>query len=154
MIDAFVASVVAAAPDALVLNDFLLIRELAGLRPDARLQRLQALADEDAAMLRRSLEAVPPSASQVIVATHVPPFASAAWHEGKQSNDHWLPFFACKAVGDVLLQAAERSSFQEFLVLCGHTHGGGDIAVRPNLRVLTGPAEYGAPKLQRVFELP
>ena len=29
------------------------------------------------------------------------------------------------------------------LVLCGHTHGGGEIKVLDNLRVLTGEAEYG-----------
>jgi 3',5'-cyclic-AMP phosphodiesterase len=137
-----------------VLTDSVLIRELAGLDSDALLQIMQTLADDDAAILRRSLEAVPAAASQVIVATHVPPFAAAAWHEGEQSSDHWLPFFSCKAVGDVIVEAAERRPSQELLVLCGHTHGGGEIAVRTNLRVLTGPAEYGVPRLQRVFEVP
>ena len=31
----------------------------------------------------------------------------------------------------------------QILVLCGHTHGGGEIQMAENLRVLTGPAEYG-----------
>lgn len=39
-------------------------------------------------------------------------------------------------------------------VLCGHTHGGGESRPLSNLRVFTGPAEYGEPKLQqRWFDL-
>ena len=36
-------------------------------------------------------------------------------------------------------------------VLCGHTHSAGEAQVLPNLRVLTGGAEYGRPELQRVL---
>jgi len=38
-------------------------------------------------------------------------------------------------------------------VLCGHTHGGGEVQVLPNLRVLTGEAEYGDPAIQQVLEI-
>jgi predicted MPP superfamily phosphohydrolase len=37
-------------------------------------------------------------------------------------------------------------------MLCGHTHGGGEAEMLPNLRVLTGPATYGRPEVQRVVE--
>jgi hypothetical protein len=37
-------------------------------------------------------------------------------------------------------------------VLCGHTHGG-DVQIVENLRVVTGPAEYGKPQSQRIFEV-
>jgi Icc protein len=33
-------------------------------------------------------------------------------------------------------------------VVCGHTHGGGAVDVLPNLRVLTGAADYGFPAAQ------
>lgn len=136
-----------------MLNDFILIRELTGLDVVARLRRMQQLADEDAAILDRQLRAALPRHERVIVAIHVPPFAAAAWHEGKQSDDHWLPFFSTKACGDVIEAAAERHPDRELVVLCGHTHGGGTLAVRPNLNVITGPAEYGSPVIQQVFEL-
>jgi hypothetical protein len=38
-------------------------------------------------------------------------------------------------------------------VLCGHTHGAGVVDVLPNLRVVTGGADYGAPALQDVLAL-
>ncbi len=37
-------------------------------------------------------------------------------------------------------------------VLCGYTHGGGEARILPNLRVLTGGAEYGRPVIQKVLE--
>jgi hypothetical protein len=38
-------------------------------------------------------------------------------------------------------------------VLCGHTHGGGQAQILPNLRVLTGGARYGRLELQQVLEV-
>ena len=38
-------------------------------------------------------------------------------------------------------------------VLCGHTHHAGFVQPRPNLRVITGSAEYGAPCIQETFDL-
>jgi 3',5'-cyclic-AMP phosphodiesterase len=48
------------------------------------------------------------------------------------------------------MQAHPKSNL---LVLCGHTHGGGELHVTDNLRVLTGGAEYGKPAIQRVVEV-
>ena len=31
-----------------------------------------------------------------------PPFREAAWHDGKISSDDYLPYFACKVIGDVM----------------------------------------------------
>ena len=141
-----------------ILNDFLLIEELScwkdsyTLDKPALRQVLRALGDEAA----RHLKAVLPLAAEkyphVIVATHVPPFREATWHEGSPSSDDFLPFFACKAVGDVLLEAAQSHPGCQILVLCGHTHGGGEVQVLENLRVVTGPADYGKPKIQRIVE--
>jgi hypothetical protein len=89
----------------------------------------------------------------VVVLTHVPPFREACWREGKISDDHWLPHFTCKAVGDALLEAMAAVPGQRMTVLCGHTHGGGEAQVLPNLRVLTGGATYGQPVIQQVLDV-
>ncbi len=89
----------------------------------------------------------------VIVLTHVPPFRESCWHEGKVSDDNWLPFFACKAVGDALREAMAAAPDRQMTVLCGHTHGSGEAQILPNLRVLTGGAVYGKPSVQRVIEV-
>ena len=120
----------------------------------ARLRHvLQALGDEAATHLKAVLPVAAEKYPHVIVATHVPPFREATWHEGRPSSDDFLPFFACKAVGDVLLEAAQSHPECQILVLCGHTHGGGEVQVLENLRVVTGPAEYGKPEIQRIIDV-
>ncbi len=89
----------------------------------------------------------------VIVATHVPPFGEAAWYQGRPSADDYLPFFACKAVGEFLLEAARSHPKCQIIVLCGHTHGGGEIQVAESLRVVTGPAEYEQPRIEAILRV-
>jgi 3',5'-cyclic-AMP phosphodiesterase len=137
------------------LNDFRLIKELAV--PGGRtvlVERLRALGDDSADRLREQLASPAADRTFVLVATHVPPFVEASWHEGRQSDADFTPYFACKATGDVLLEAAAARPDRNILVLCGHTHGGGEARVRPNLRVLTGPAVYERPALQPGLRLP
>ena len=142
-----------------LLNDFLLIDELHLLnaeRDDLDRPRLEpvlnALGDEAAEHFARVLPAAMESHRRVVALTHVPPFREAAWHQGKPSDDAWLPFFACRAVGDCFLEVMRVRPDRELLVLCGHTHGSGETQILENLRVLTGGAKYREPAVQRVFE--
>jgi len=143
----------------LILNDFLLIDELRHWRDHRTLdkpalrQALQTLGDEAAAYLKGVLTSAAQQYPRVIVATHVPPFREAAWYQGKPSADDFLPYFACKATGDVLLETATAHPQCDVLVLCGHTHGSGEVQVLPNLRVLTGAAEYAHPRIERVIQV-
>ena len=75
--------------------------------------------------------------------THVPPFREACWHGGGISDEEWLPGFTCKAIGDLLMEAAESNRDCGVTVLCGHTHGTGYVQIRPNLEVHTAEAQYG-----------
>jgi 3',5'-cyclic AMP phosphodiesterase CpdA len=134
------------------LSDFFLIRELTGLSPKERLGKLKDLGDEAAEHLRRVIPEALKSAEHVVVLTHVPPFREAAWYEGHPSNSQWLPFFSCKAVGDVLYTTMQSHPDKRMTVLCGHTHGGGRSKILPNLKTITGPARYGHPAIQEVFE--
>lgn len=138
-----------------LLNDFGLIAEFGGFDEDPaeRLSKLHALGDEAAAHFRAVLPDALARFRHVLVLTHVPPFREACWHEGRLSNDAWLPFFTCKAVGDVLAEAIRTHLDREMTVLCGHTHGAGEAEILPNLRVSTGGAMYGEPRVQRVIEV-
>jgi len=138
-----------------MLNDFGLIGEFGGFEEpaDERLAKLHALGDEEAAYLRSVLPDAVARFQRVVVATHVPPFRESCWHEGKVSDDNWLPFFSCKAVGDALFEAMAAAPDRRMTVLCGHTHGGGEAQILPNLRVLTGGARYGNPDVQRVLQV-
>jgi 3',5'-cyclic AMP phosphodiesterase CpdA len=143
------------APDTtpIQLNDFRYIEELAWLPTKERNAALRALGDESATALARPLEAALQACARVIVATHIPPFAEACWHEGALSDDDWLPFFSCAAVGAVLLAAADAHPTKQLEVYCGHTHSPGVATPRPNLVVHTGGARYGHPGLAGAITL-
>lgn len=139
-----------------VLSDFLLIADLnksaskddplAVLRHREPLRRkLNELGDESAQMLRPFLKQALQEYPRVVVLTHVPPFPEACWHHGHLSDNNWLPFFTCKAMGDLLAEMAISYPSRDIRVLCGHTHGSGEAQILPNLLVETGAAKYGAP---------
>jgi Icc-related predicted phosphoesterase len=89
---------------------------------------------------------------EVVMLTHVPPLREACWHEGNISDDEWAPHFTCKAVGDVLLEVMPDYPDHSLMVLCGHTHGRGETHPLPNLRILTGAAQYGNPDIEQIFQ--
>lgn len=136
-----------------VLNDWRFIGDFIDLDAAQRLRRLKALGDEAAASLAILLPSALQQFSNIVVLTHVPPFREACWHEGRISNDYWLPHFTCKALGDVLAKAMAAHPDRQMTVLCGHTHGAGEAWILPNLRVLTGGAVYGQPVIQQVLEV-
>jgi 3',5'-cyclic AMP phosphodiesterase CpdA len=138
-----------AAGTPVLLNDFVLIAELAGADRADLTARLRRLGDEAAAHVARVLPEALERYNQVLVLTHVPPFRQACWHRGSYSDDDWLPYFTCKALGDVLLSEAARRPNRQITVLCGHTHSAGECHPLPNLRVVTGAAEYGRPTVQQ-----
>jgi len=113
------------------------------------LEKMQALADQDAEQLRHnlidSIKQYHPK--KLIVLTHVPPFKEACLYEGKMSGDEFLPFFSSKATGDVLIEAARDNPDSEFLVLCGHTHAKAEHQPLGNLTVKVGRAEYYHPEV-------
>lgn len=147
-----------------LLNDYFLITELARLMPDpgrlqgddftdAALRRplraaLRRLGDEAATHFRTVLPRALEQARHVIVLMHVPPFREACWHKGRTSDDDWAPHFTCIAAGESLMEVMREHPDRRMTVLCGHTHGGGFAQILENLEVHTGPAEYGAPRMQ------
>jgi hypothetical protein len=136
-----------------MLNDYLFIDELTGLSAQARLAVLNELGDEAARYVRENLPGATKRFARVFFLTHIPPFHEACWHEGSVTAEEWLPHFACRAVGDALVEAADASPGCEITVLCGHTHSRGVARIRPNLIVRTGGAVYGAPVVEEVIEL-
>jgi Icc protein len=136
-----------------VMNDHKLIAELSPLDKQARWDVLQALGDEAASHFRRVLPLAFQKYRDVVLLTHVPPFREACWHEGHISDDQWAPHFTCQAVGQAILDCLAQRPDKRLTVLCGHTHGEGETQPRGNLQVITGGAEYGHPKINRVLEL-
>lgn len=136
-----------------MLNDYRYIEELAGLDKSARWERLKLLGEEAAEYLSGLLAPALERYAELLLLTHVPPFKEACRYRGQLADDHWLPHFSCKAVGETLFRAMQRRPDRRMTVLCGHTHHFADVSILPNLRVRCGTADYGAPTLQEVFPL-
>jgi 3',5'-cyclic-AMP phosphodiesterase len=136
-----------------LLNDFFQIEELVGLTAAERFARMASLGDEAAAHFHAVLPDACARFRRVLLLTHVPPFRDACWHQGRISDDDYLPLFAARAAGEAMVEVMRAHPQCELTVLCGHTHGEGRAEILPNLRVLTGGAEYGTPALQPLLDV-
>ena len=141
------------------LNDYVAIQELRKWKGEFALDKptlreaLNKLGDEAALHFENVLRQAVAQYPSVIAVTHVPPFKDAAWYNGRHSDDTFLPHFACKATGDVMRKVMGANPQSRLLVLCGHTHGSGEVQILENLLVLTGAAEYRNPLIQRIFNI-
>lgn len=87
-----------------------------------------------------------------IIATHVPPYEGAAWHQGCPSSPAYQPFFSSPTMGKMIKAAVAEHPGKSVLVLCGHTHSPG-IYRDGNVLVLTAGARYGFPEISKTFLL-
>ena len=140
-----------AARSQVLLNDYFYIEEFVGLSSPDRFARLNTLGDEAASHFEQLLPLALKRFHNLLLLTHVPPFKESCWHEGRISDDEFLPHFTCCAVGNVLIDIMQKHPDCHLTVLCGHTHGQGETFILPNLRVKTGGAEYGRPQLQELI---
>jgi 3',5'-cyclic-AMP phosphodiesterase len=134
------------------LNDYRRIEELTGHSTQKLLNRLNTLGDEAASFVRDILPKALKAFSHIILATHVPPYRGACWHEGKISDDDWAPHFVCQSMGESLTEIMKAHPQKKMTVLCGHTHGRGFFGPEDNIHVLTGGAEYGKPIMQGIVD--
>lgn len=118
------------------------------------LTHLETLGRQTASQAKSPLMGALRARKTVVFVTHFPPFKEACWHEGAISDRHWLPWFTCQAMGDMLAEMALAHRDRRLLVLCGHTHSSGVYDHAPNLRVLTGRAVYGKPSVAKLLTLP
>jgi predicted phosphodiesterase len=139
------------------ISDFTAIKELwAGLNSrDLMIELVRERAQKEADRLDALLfeEICNVDANTVIVATHVPPYPEAAWHEGHHSDRDWQPWFTSASIGAVLDKYAENHPNKKFVVLTGHTHSPGIYERRDNLVVYTGGARYYHPDLAGTIDV-
>lgn len=136
-----------------MLNDYILIDEFIGLNKNQRFKKLNELGDKAAAKIEKSLISAFKNYKKVICLTHVPPFREVCWHEGKISDDNYLPHFSCKTVGEIMKKIMQSRPDCHLTVLCGHTHSPGAAQILDNLTAITGEAFYGKPKIQKIIYL-
>ncbi len=110
-------------------------------------------AKQETKLARRQLQdAVKRGFKNVWLATHVPPFVGATWHEGLPSQSPALPWFCSVTMGEMLMEVTGEHPDVTFTVLCGHTHGAGIYKPSSNLTVRTAGAEYGRPAIHAFLD--
>lgn len=143
----------------MALNDWHLIHEfvneggsISNLGPVVSLSR--KLAHEAVTHIRDGIKAAVRYHKNIVILTHVPPFRETCMHEGKPGEVGSIPWFSCKMLGDMLMDAAEAFKAVNFTVLCGHTHSRAQVKVTDNLSVYVGEAEYHRPRMEQLIALP
>ena len=129
------------------MNDFILIHEFRETYSDSDelLARIRERSHKMSKVLKNDLTAAITISDKIFIALHVPPYEQATWHEGKQSDSDWLPYFSSKLTGDVIDEFGKKYPEKKFIVLCGHTHSGGYYKRSDNIEVYTGGSKYGQP---------
>jgi len=102
-----------------MMNDYRLIEELAGVSKRDRWPMLKAMGDEAARHVEAVLAQALAGHEEVFFLTHVPPLREACWYQGQISNDEWLPHFTCLAVGEAILRIMRDHPRHRLTVLCG-----------------------------------
>lgn len=134
------------------INDFYQILDFA-TEPEPQVFRaMKERARKYARALKPSLLKALKEYQTTIVATHVPPYEGAAWHEGSPSSADYQPFFSSPTMGKLIKAAATEHLGKSVLVLCGHTHSPG-IYRDGNILVLTAGARYGFPEISQTIHL-
>ena len=134
----------------LIMNDWYQIKDYHGA---SRVRDgMEEIARRSADLARREVENLRTMAAasvdcyeNIIIATHIPPWKEATWHEDATSNDTYLPWFSSYVMGVFLNQLALDHPNHDFTVLCGHTHTGGVYRPLDNLTCYTAQADYGYP---------
>lgn len=135
------------------LSDFLLIEDLVALEPAELLIKLHELGDRATNYFRMVLPQALEKHNTVYLLTHVSPFVETSFYNRGISDKYGLPFFSCKALGDYLLEEMKQNPDKQLVVLCGHTHTGGEKDILPNLHVKVATARYGQPKVEEIVEI-
>lgn len=135
------------------ISDFKFIKDFAFKLRSEQIDLMEQMADESAEYFQQILPEAMAQYPNVIVATHVPPYPGASWHEGKLSGEEYMPFYCNTAAGRAIDEVAGRFPESKLTIYCGHTHSAGEYSPLPNVRVITGDATYGAPKINRVLEI-
>lgn len=118
------------------------------------ISQVQRLARDGVQHIHDGIKAAVRQHKNVIVLSHYPPFQEAHIYQGKVGDADAQPWFTCKMLGTMLLDAAKAYPNVNFTVLAGHTHGQYDGKPVPNLEVHVGEAAYGRPDVSGLIEVP
>jgi predicted phosphohydrolase len=134
-----------------MMNDWIRIAEFIHRRGDSLISNFRELSLESALhVVAGANKAIQDGFKQIVVITHIPPFADVAAFRGRPTEPSALPWYTSGLMGDKLMNLANENPDIEFTVLAGHTHENMSKKMLPNLIVHVGGAKYGSPAFRQV----
>lgn len=109
--------------------------------------KLAELGDESVAAIISQLNSLPETITEVVVATHIPPFEEACLFQGQPTSPDYLPYFCNLTMGAALIEHVEQHPNRHLTVLCGHTHDRAYCQPHERVIVHTAGADYGSPNV-------
>lgn len=129
------------------------IGDFKNLSKDEVFDRMEMLGQESARYFRRVLPYALSCYSEVIIATHVPPFQSVTLqHHGKECGRTHLPHYSNSCAAGPVLAIVRKYPGRRATLLCGHTHHSARKTF-DNLTVCVAGAQRGRPAIQGVLEV-
>lgn len=126
-------------------RDVMTIEDYKGLNREEIAVLLNSRGDFYAEKLRQKLLEAVKNYKNVILVVHVPPFVEVCFDRNLRiCGEFKLPFYSCKAIGDMLLEVMKNYPNCQMTVLCGHTHEKADVKILDNLRVRVKESGYGS----------
>jgi Icc protein len=116
------------------------------------IKQCKVLAAESASHVAKGIKEAAHSFQNIVILTHVPPFAELAQGPRVLSMSA-LPWYSSAMMGSVLLSAAKALPKVTFTVLCGHTHDKAEFKPTSNMTVKVGGAVYGKPCIASEFNV-
>ena len=101
------------------INDFYQILDFATEPEPQVFRQMKERARKYSQALKPSLIKALKQYQTTIIATHVPPYEGAAWHEGSPSSPDYQPFFSSPTMGNMIKAAAAEHPGKSVLVLLG-----------------------------------
>jgi predicted phosphohydrolase len=128
--------------------DWLNIKELRHLTRLARLDYYRELSRLEAVRMEDKLRAAVVGHKEIVVMTHIPPWAEAApvktpiLSHFKVFRDCWTAYDVSVHMGQSIERVAKEFPEKKFRVLAGHTHVQTWVQVAPNIEVHVNRAKY------------
>jgi Icc-related predicted phosphoesterase len=120
------------------------IEDLKILPRDKFESTLNELGDAAAENIKRILTEAVSQYEQIYLVTHVPPFREAALDRSRRiCDDAKIPFYACRASGEAILEIMNAHPDSYLTILCGHTHERCEVEITSNIKVKVLDAGYG-----------
>ena len=137
----------AVCPDHYAIDDFRCLSRASFFR------ELKLLGKESAEYFRQLLPLALTKYEHVMLATHVPPFTQGLRYDGKRCVYPKQPYFANRALGNLIWGISKHFPNRQIQIHAGHTHSAASVCIRENISLQVSGARPGKPNIGQLLHI-